>query len=266
MTGFSCITFTPLRSLGVRGARHIKPEDMFRRLPEIRAADLLLFPRSWQINSLVHALGKAIFPSPATYYLGRDKVEMTRGFMAACPQMVPRTGIFPADGANFDRLVEDFGLPFVGKEPASSCGLGVYRIESRLDFTDYARRTPVLYIQELLDIDRDLRVVIVGDRVVSAYWRVGEGSGFHNNLARGGRILRDDIPEFAVQKILEVARQLHIDYAGFDLALTPEGIYILEFNPWFGTGGLDCSLMELGAIIQTWLETRYQGAPGKISA
>lgn len=266
MDGFSCITFNPVRSLGISGARYIKPDHMFKHLADIKAADLLLFPRHWQVPGLVYGLGKAIFPSPATYFLGHDKIEMTRGLMAACPQMVPKTGIFPAGDIGFAFLAEEFGLPFVCKEPKSSCGLGVYRIDTEADFREYAGRASVLYVQELLSIDRDLRVVIVGDRVIAAYWRVGDGAGFHNNLARGGRILREDIPEFAVQKTLDLARQMGIDYAGFDLAVTPEGIYILEFNPWFGTGGLACHLFDMGQVIRTWLEGRFLPGQGKISA
>ena len=266
MSGFSCITFNPVRSLGIPGARYIKPDDMFRQLADIKAADLLLFPRHWQVPGLVYGLGKAIFPSPATYFLGHDKVDTTRGLMAACPQMVPKTGIFPPGDICFDTLAEEFGLPFVCKEPKSSCGLGVYKIDTEADFREYAGQTSVIYVQEYLPIDRDLRVVIIGDKVIASYWRVGEGTGFHNNLARGGRILREDIPGFAVQKTLDLARQLGIDYAGFDVAVTPEGIYILEFNPWFGTGGLGCHLVDIGHIIQTWLEDRFVGHPGKISA
>ena len=260
------VTFTPLRSLGIKNTLYIKPDNMFRQLSQIKAADRLLFPRQWQVSSLVHALGKSIFPSPATYYLGQDKVEMTRGFMAACPQMVPRTGIYPKQGISFERLAETFGCPFVGKEPKSASGMGVYKIESEADFRDYEAHTPVIYVQELLDIDRDLRVVVVGDQVVEAYWRVGEGVEFHNNLARGGQVVREDIPEFVVQKTLDLARQLGIDYAGFDLAVTPEGIYILEFNPWFGTGGLVSGLADLGRWIETWLARQQPGPPGRISA
>ncbi len=260
------VTFTPLRSIGIKDTLYIKPDNMFRHIPEIKAADVLLFPRQWQVNGLVHALGKAIFPSQATYYLGQDKVEMTRGLMAACPQMVPRTEICPKHGVDFYRLADTLGLPFVCKEPKASCGLGVYKIESEADFRYYEGRTQVIYAQELLDIDRDLRVVVVGDQVIAAYWRVGDGTGFHNNLARGGHVVRENIPEFAVQKTLDLARQLGIDYAGFDLAVTPEGIYILEFNPWFGTGGLPFGMTDLGKRIEAWLVRQRPSRPGRISA
>lgn len=80
-------------------------------------------------------------------------------------------------------------LPFVAKLPKASMGEGVWLIESRKDWLSYCEKTPVLYVQEYLPIDRDVRVVVVGDQVVTAYWRTQAEQGFYNNVARGGALI-----------------------------------------------------------------------------
>ena len=85
-------------------------------------------------------------------------------------------------------------LDTVAKLPKASMGEGVWLIESKADWQRYCERTNVLYAQEYLPIDRDVRVVIVGDRVVSAYWRTQADQGFYNNVSQGGRIDRGPVP------------------------------------------------------------------------
>lgn len=249
------VTFNPFRSIGIPSARYIKPEEMFGRLRELGTAERILFPRSWQVNALAYALKKKIFPSLATYHLGYDKIEMTRGFMALCPSMVPKTGFYLNTAVAFDTLADTFGLPFVCKEPRSSSGLGVFLIKTKEEFQLYAKDNPTLYVQEYLEMDRDLRVVIIGEEVVSTYWRVKSPGDFHNNISRGGRIERTNIPERVVWEVAGVAQALGIDYAGFDIAITNSGAFLLEFNVFFGTQGVQRSSSELGKIVHKHLQS-----------
>ncbi|WDP93246.1 MAG: ATP-grasp domain-containing protein [Desulfobacter sp.] len=226
---------------------------MFDCLHEIKQAEVVLFPEYWQVNSLVYALKKKIFPSIAAYHLGHDKVEMTRSFQALCPEHVLKTGIHRLENTGFDELADRFGMPFVCKEIHSSSGLGVFLIKSREDFNYYAKTNPTIYVQEYIPLERDLRIVVIGDRVVSAYWRVGGMDSFHNNISRGGKICRESVPKDIVDKVLTIAQGLGINYAGFDVALTDWGMFLLEFNLYFGTQGIPMNSFEIGQIIQHYL-------------
>lgn len=250
------VSFNAFRTLDVPIARYIKPELLFGQLDDVREADWVLFPEYWQVNALVYGLKKKIFPSAASYHLGHDKVEMTRAFWSVCPENVPWTDICASTEANIDKILEWYSFPFVVKEVRSSMGAGVHLMENRAQFLDYARRTEVLYVQEYLDIGRDMRIVYVGDRVVDAYWRVAEEGGFHNNVARGGHILREPVPEEAVALVERVARALEIDHAGFDVALVDEKLYLLEFNVLFGNQGLSAAGRRLGEAIVKYLGDR----------
>ena len=185
------VSFDALRVLGYPNTAIIKPESVPCQLDAVLAADWLLFPEYWQVNGLVFGLHKAIFPSLPTYLIGHDKIEMTRAFELVAPLHTPFTLITANEPLHAERLWDQMTLPFVAKLPRSSMGEGVWLIESREDWRAYLQKTDVLYVQEWLPIDRDVRVVWVGDRVIAAYWRLQSADGFHNNVARGGAICLD---------------------------------------------------------------------------
>lgn len=247
------ISFDPLRTLGMPRLTHIKPEHMYRHLEQIRAADRLLFPAYWQLNTLHYALGRRIFPSPATYHLGHSKIEMTRALRTVCPHNVPETWIGAATPAQLEEALDTLSLPLVAKEVRSARGEGVFLIDSRAALQEYARRNEVLYLQEYLPIERDLRIVQVGDRVVSAYWRRAAPGVFHTNIARGGTVSFDGVPAAAIALVEHVARRLGIDHAGFDVAEVQGRFYILEFNPLFGLEALNRRGIRIGPLIDDYL-------------
>ena len=150
--------------------------------------------------------------------------------------------------------------------PPVSAGLGVFLIKCRRDFDELIRTNPVVYVQEYLDIHRDLRVVVVGDGVVSAYWRIGQPGAFHNNLARGGTIDRSGIPDQVLREVAAVSRNLGINHAGFDVAVTDTGVFILELNPFFGTRDIPVTAAEMGRIIHHYLSSGTRDVPGLKSA
>lgn len=232
------VSFDIFRTLGFPDTTILKPEQFLAHKRLLREANWVLFPQYWQLNALVHGLKCRVFPSVASYRIGHDKVEMTRAFQTVAPEHTPWT-LIEANGPEERQAVWDaMTLPFVAKLPKASKGEGVWLIENRADWQGYCERTPVLYAQEYLPIDRDLRVVIVGDRVVSSYWRTQAEQGFYNNLSQGGRIDRGPVPSVATDLALRLARELGVDHAGFDIALVEGYPYVLEFNRLFGNQGL----------------------------
>ncbi|MBS4537625.1 ATP-grasp domain-containing protein [Clostridium sp. D2Q-11] len=232
------ISFNPFRTIGMKDITYIKPENMFREIDKIKDADYILFPEYWQVNSLVYGLNKKIFPNISTFHLGHNKVEMTRALMATYPKNVPYTRIMGKNSSTVDIIEEEFGYPVVAKEIKNSMGQGVYLIKDKYELNKYLENNDTLYIQEYLPIDRDLRVVYVGNKVISAYWRIAEKGNFHNNIAQGGSYSFDNIPLPAVDLVDRVAKTLGINHAGFDVIEVEGEYYILEFNVLFGNEGL----------------------------
>lgn len=253
------ISFDPFRSLHIPGVNVIKPEHWLLHRDALRAADWVLFPEFWQLDALQYALGCRVFPSPATFRLGHDKIAMTRALEAAFPAWTPLTLIRANTPAGRDEILDTLAFPFVAKVPRESMGRGVKLIEDRSAFAEWCRDKDVLYVQEYLPIERDLRVVWIGDGVVTAYWRQGV-DGFLNNVAQGGSVSFDDVPPPALDAVATIARGLGIDHAGFDVAWVDGHPFVLEFNVRFGNQALTRHGIRTEEHIHAWL--LRQSAPG----
>jgi ribosomal protein S6--L-glutamate ligase len=255
------ISFDPLRTLSLPGVSTIKPGHFFKAVDRIKSADWILFPEYWQVNALVFGLKRRIFPSLASYLLGHDKVEMTRGFLSVAPFHVPETLILSMSPENADAAWDQMTLPFVAKIPRSSMGSGVFIIDTRRDWKHYLEQTPVIYAQEYLPIDRDLRIVSVGCRIMGGFWRLQSDRGFHNNLSQGGQIDFSPIPPAAEALVTHLARELSINHGGFDIAMVGDHPYVLEFNRLFGSNSLNLFRGKISRAIMDVLtaETDIQG-------
>ncbi|MGD8366557.1 MAG: hypothetical protein PVG78_02855 [Desulfobacterales bacterium] len=247
------VSFDPLRTLGIPGVHAVKPENWFREKAAVQAADWLLFPEYWQVNALYYVLKKRIFPSIGTYHLGHDKVEMHRAFEAAFPGNTPVTRILPRTPVSVEQILDEFSFPFVAKEIRSAMGMGVFLVNDRAEFLRYAARNEVLFAQEYLPIFRDLRIVIVGKTAAAGYWREAQEGCFHNNVAKGGKISFRRVPPEAVRLAENVAAELTIDHAGFDVAEVDGRYFLLEFNPRFGTRALNAAGIRIAELIFGYL-------------
>ncbi len=166
---------------------------------------------------------------------------------------MPHTLVLPATPAALEQILDTFSFQFVGKCVRSSMGEGVYVLERADDLTRYARHYSILYVQERLPTDRDLRIVWIGDQVLTAYWRQAPMGGFHNNVARGGAVSFDGIPPQALELVTRSARGLGIDHAGFDVAVVDGHCCLLEFNVRFGTEALHRQGIRLAAAVLRYL-------------
>jgi ribosomal protein S6--L-glutamate ligase len=257
------VSFDAFRTLSLSQRlpmQQIKADHFLRHRGEIIQADWVLFPQTWQLNVLSYVWKKRVFPSPVSYDIGYDKIEQTRAFEALVPQHVPLTLILPTCDSGQEEALEVLGLPLVVKEPRNSMGRGVRLIETRAELRAWCAQHTVLYAQELLPLTADderaghgdLRIVWVGNRVVSAYWRRG-GNGLLHNLSQGGYADFAEIPEPALALVAQVATELGIDHAGFDVAWVSGHPYLLEMNVLFGHDGLQQQGVDLGAVIADWL-------------
>lgn len=247
------VSFDPFRSLGCPGIHYIKPTHVFKERPAIEAADVLLFPDYADISLLYFAMGKKIFPGVSSYFLGFNKIEMTRAFQSCVPANVPLTLILPNTSSSREMVLEEMLFPFVAKLPRSCRGEGVFLVNNQSDWLNYCALTEILYVQEQLMIDRDLRIIWIGDRIVYAYWRIAAEGEFHNNVAHGGSIDVHNIPLAAIELARKVARKLNLDYAGFDIAMVEGHPYLLEFNRLFGLQGLNEANINTGEHIHQYL-------------
>ncbi len=111
--------------------------------------------------------------------------------------------------------------------------------------------------------DRTLRVVVIGQQIVS-YWRIQQNSAaFHTSLSKGAVIDSEAEPglqQKAVAVVKDMCQKTGINLAGFDVIFSSESDdpapKLLEINYFFGRrglGGSEAYYKILQEEIQTWL-------------
>ena len=161
----------------------------------------------------------------------------------------PPTRIY-RDNPRVSQILADFSFPVIAKIPrGSSKGRGVFLIRSRKDLQYYLREHTPAYIQEYLPIDRDLRVVLVGAKVVHAYWRIARPGEFRSNVSLGGRISFDDIPDDALQFAERVARLCKFDEVGLDICICEDRYLVIEANMVYGLKGFEAAGLDIYQLL-----------------
>jgi len=212
----------------------------------IKESRIILYP-SRNYAQFFNTSGKRTFPGLETYLYADNKIMQTTLFyMMEIPH--PRTRIYYH--LHHEDILKEFSFPFIGKIPRDSArGRGVFLIREKSELRDYLSLTNVAYIQEFLPHDRDLRVVLINYDPVIAYWRYSAENNFRTNLAQGGTICFDDIPEKAVQLAVECAKRCKFDDVGVDLICSGARWSVIEANMKYGRKGLRMKDLDLKKIM-----------------
>ena len=218
----------------------------------IRRADKIYYPTSFYAD-LFDALGKKTFPSYHTYKCVQDKIKQT-ALLDLLDLPHPRTRVFYGDRQK-QSISNHFTFPFIGKIPrGSALGRGVYLIRNEKELRNYLNQVSPAYIQEHLPIDRDMRVVVIGRRVIHAYWRIAPENEYRSNLAVGGKISLAPVPEKARNLALQVARACCWDDVGIDICENNGQFYILEANMKYGREGFRQAGLDYAKVMESLIE------------
>jgi ribosomal protein S6--L-glutamate ligase len=238
-----------VRTLGVRSNfSDYSPRDA----DLIRKAEKIYYPMTFYAD-LFDAMGKATFPSYHTYKCVQDKIKQTAMFdLLNLPH--PRTRVFYGNRQK-KSIPDHFSFPFIAKIPrGSALGMGVYLIHNQKELRNYLELKSPAYVQEYLPIDRDIRVVVIGSRIVHAYWRIAPADEFRSNVAVGGRISLEPVPREARDLALQVARSCRWDDVGIDICEHKGRFYVLEANMKYGRQGFREAGLDYDQLMESMIE------------
>jgi RimK family alpha-L-glutamate ligase len=147
-----------------------------------------------------------------------------------------------------DGLVKDnIGFPCVVKVITGSYGEGVYLCEKHRDykklmeFIDILGNKKTMIVQEYLG-DRpgeDLRVLVIGGKVIGAMRRTAPEGDFRANITNGGTGENYPLTNEIEYLARETARALKLDIAGIDLLFDNRGFRVCEANSNPGFAGFE---------------------------
>ncbi|MBI1313025.1 30S ribosomal protein S6--L-glutamate ligase [bacterium] len=98
---------------------------------------------------------------------------------------------------------------------------------------------------------RDIRAIVVGDRVVAAMRRVAKGDEFRSNVHRGGSVEAVEVTEEFQTTAVRAAQIMGLKIAGVDMLESNAGPQVMEVNSSPGLEGVEAAtgLDVAGAII-----------------
>ena len=98
---------------------------------------------------------------------------------------------------------------------------------------------------------RDIRAIVVGDRVVAAMRRVAQGDEFRSNVHRGGRVEPVELDATYQETAVRAAQIMGLRVAGVDMLEGNDGPLVMEVNSSPGLQGIESAtnLDVAGAII-----------------
>ena len=167
------------------------------------------------------------------FSVGHDKL-LTQLALHQAGVPMPTTTIVSTVGAA-KKLLEKLNFPIILKFPHGTGGKGVIYADSMvvakgiLDALS-ALRQPFL-IQEYIDTGgRDVRAIVIGDKVVAAYQRVSAGKDIRSNIHSGGSGEPISLDASTKKMCVKAAQACGADIAGVDLLISHRGPLVLEVN------------------------------------
>lgn len=129
--------------------------------------------------------------------------------------------------------------PYIAKDIIGSSGIDVFKIAGEDDFLKLLERynssfkIKKLLFQRFLPNAQDLRVIVLGDKIVGGMKRTALPGNFLSNYSQGGRVelYKIDEDSEASRIALQTSKLFKLDYGGIDLMRNEEGQWVvLEVN------------------------------------
>jgi RimK family alpha-L-glutamate ligase len=132
------------------------------------------------------------------------------------------------------RVSESYG-DFIYKPILSSMGKGSMRFsDPDLAYNAYKmldRYSQPLILQKYVpNPGRDIRVFVIGGSVVGSAYKYRAEGKWKTNVAQGGRMVDERVPEEMLELGLRATHAMGLDYSGVDIIESPDGPVVLEVN------------------------------------
>ena len=188
---------------------------------------------------------KPVFPDLNMYYSYNDKLKQFEIFKYLKLPIIPTYCAFFEDRAL--KIAEKLSYPAVIKDCYGAIGEGVVKINTKKEmrekikkvFSQPARKNikKYLYAQKFIpNMNKDLRVITIGNKIACAYWRVSDG--WKHNICQGAKADFGNIPQKALDFCLKISKQQKFHWMSYDLfVLDNNRIKLIEWSCNFGVKG-----------------------------
>ena len=175
----------------------------------------------------------------------KDKLY-THQILAQSNLDIPKTMLLrhPID---IDFVQKNIGFPVIVKKISGSYGRGVFLCEDKkqlkqlITMAELSKKSYDIIIQEFIKDTwgKDLRVLVVNNKVVGCMMRRATDDDFRANISRGGEGIPYEVNEQIEWLSSESSKALGLDIAGVDLLFQNGGYKICEVNSNPGFEGME---------------------------
>ena len=249
---------------------NIEAIEVFSKKDFKRPDFVIFWDKDVKLAKYLESIGIKVFNSSESIRLCDDK-SLTYLSLNNLGLKQPKTVFSPLiyyhnlaeDDEYIDFILSHFSFPFVFKECFGSFGQQVYLINSKEELIDRIKKCDVwpFVIQEFIKESkgRDLRIYVVGDKVVGAMKRENKNGDFRANIEIGGVASKYEANELEKELALKVAKELKLSFCGVDI-LFGEGddrmlcevnsnAYFTKFNEILGINVADLIFDHILSII-----------------
>lgn len=222
----------------------------------------VIHDRIYFIESVIK---KPIFPDMNQYFAYNNKILQSNIFKLYNVPQVKTYITFKKSRAL--EIIKNIKYPFILKDAHGYGGLHVHKIDNRNQAREYVEKifSPCglrhdlatmrnyFYVEEFIKIEKDLRVIIIGNKVACAYWRSSEGDWRHN-IGLGGGANFEKIPKSALDFCVKFNKKMGYHWMAYDIFVQKNGkILMSEFACNFGikaptAAGYDIRKMQVEYI------------------
>lgn len=231
------------------------------------APDFVLFwDKDTRLARHLESRGLRLFNSSKAIELCDDK-SLTHIKLLNSGIKMPKTIIVPKTYENvghgerrfLDTAADRLGYPMIVKECFGSFGWQVYLAENREELEDIVKNIGIkpMLLQEFVAASRgrDMRISVVGGRVVASMLRYSTNGDFRANVSGGADVKSCEPNEAQVAVALRAAAELGLDFCGVDLLFGSNGEPLLcevnsnaQFHGIYKCTGVNMAEKILGHI------------------
>lgn len=231
-------------------------------------ADFILFlDKDVKLATYLEQCGYPVFNQAKAIEICDDKA-LTHLTLNKSGIPMPRTILAPMTFANIGYTNYDFlksiasrlGFPMVLKECFGSFGQQVYLVRSEEELLTQVKKLgskPMLF-QEFIEssFGRDIRLQVVGGKVIAGMYRYSEEGDFRANLTIGGKMKPYQPSERQCELAIRCCEAIGLDFAGVDLLFGKEEEPIVcEVNSNAHFKNIyDCTGVDVAAFMMTHIK------------
>lgn len=201
---------------------------------------VIFFDKDVRLASVLQAQGLRLYNGADAVAACDDKglTHLRLAGVAPMPRTLHVPATFPAIGWNdlsfLSAAGDCLGYPMVIKECFGSFGAQVHlardRAQAERILADMGGRPAILQEFVAESAGRDVRLQVVGGRVIASMARTGAEGDFRSNLSGGGRMARYEPSAEETTIALRACETLNLAFAGVDFLHGAKGSLLCEIN------------------------------------